>query len=246
MGLHLIDGRDYADGRAADTTGYIINESAQRVMDLKNPIGQPITFWGKKGEIIGVIKDFHFASLHNAIKPLILHWSNLDYGHTLIRIESGMTNKVMSDLKQLYKELNPGLLFNYAFIQDDYNKLYQNENTLSKISGCFSFLAIFISALGLLGLILHTVSRRKKEISIRKVLGAKVSGILILLSKEFFYHVLIAFVITSPISWYLMNRWLSQYAYKIVISWWVFLGAGVIAMFIALLTVGLQALIKSE
>ncbi|SEA15326.1 FtsX-like permease family protein [Arachidicoccus rhizosphaerae] len=242
MGLHLIAGRDYIPGRAADTTGFIINESAQHAMGLKDPIGQLITSGRQKGEIIGVIKDFHFASLHDAIKPLILHWSNLDYGHTLIRIEAGMTTKVMADLKQLHKEVNPGLPFNYAFIQDDYNKLYQNENTLSKISGCFSFLAIFISGLGLLGLILHSVSRRKKEIGIRKVLGARVSAILILLSKEFIYQVLIAFIIATPVSWYLMNRWLSQYAYKIDISWRAFLAAGVGAMLIALLTVGLQAL----
>lgn len=242
MDLHLIAGRDFAPGRPADTTGYIINESAQRAMGLKDPIGQPITFWGKKGEIIGVIKDFHFASLHDAIEPLILHWSDIDFGDALIRIEAGMTSKVMADLQLLYKEVNPGLAFNYAFIEEDYNKLYLNERTLSKISGCFSFLAIFISGLGLLGLILHTVSRRKKEIGIRKILGARVSGILILLSKEFIYHVLIAIVIATPVSWYLMNRWLSQYAYKIDIRWWVFLVAGIIALLIALLTVGLQAL----
>lgn len=242
MGLHLIAGRDFAPDRAADTAGYIINESAQRAMGLKNPIGQPITFWGKKGEIIGIIKDFHFASLHDAIKPLILHWSNMNRGHTLIRIEPGMTNKVLAGLKQLYKKVNPGMQFNYAFIEDDYSKLYQNENTLSKISGIFSFLAIFISGLGLLGLILHTVSRRRKEIGIRKVLGAKISSILMLLSKDFIYHVMIAFFIATPVSWYIMNRWLSQYAYKIDIRWWIFLTAGLIAFLITLLTVGLQAL----
>lgn len=242
MGMHLVAGSDYSKQMALDTTGYLINESAQRLIGYKDPVGKPLTFWDKTGPIIGVVKDFHFASLQDPIKPLILHWrAQKPWGNMLIRVNNGMTDQVLHALEAVAKEVNPGQTFTYSFVDDDYNKLYIDEQMLGKISSCFSFLAIFISCLGLLGLVLHSVSRRKKEIGIRKILGARVMPLIVLLSKEFVQHVMIAFLIAAPVSWWLLNGWLKQYAYKISISWWVFALAGMLAMIIAIITVGFQA-----
>ena len=148
----------------------------------------------------------------------------------------------LAGLEKIYKSLNPGLTFTYSFTDADYNKLYQSEQLLGKLSGYFSFLAIFISCLGLLGLTMFTAAQRTKEIGVRKVLGANAASIFTLLSKEFIQLVIIALVIATPIAWLLMNNWLRGYAYKIQINWWVFAVAGIASVVIALLTVSFQAI----
>ena len=243
MDLKLLAGRDFSKEFPSDSSGYLINESAQKLIGYKDAIGKPLTFWGKTGTVIGVLKDFHFASLHEPIKPLILYMGeNQDWGNILVRIEKGKTPVALAGLEKIYKSFNPGLTFTYSFTDADYNKLYQSEQLLGKLSGYFSFLAIFISCLGLLGLTMFTAAQRTKEIGVRKVLGANVASIFTLLSKEFIQLVIIAFVIATPIAWLLMDNWLRGYAYKIQISWWVFAVAGIASVVIALLTVSFQAL----
>lgn len=243
MNLKLFAGRDFSKEFPTDSSGYVINESAQKLIGYKEAIGKPLTFWGKTGTIIGVLKDFHFASLHEPIKPLILYMGeNKNWGNILVRTEKGKTPAALAGLEKIYKSLNPGLTFTYSFTDADYNKLYQSEQLLGKLSGYFSFLAIFISCLGLLGLTMFTAVQRTKEIGVRKVLGANVASIFALLSKEFIQLVIIAFIIATPIAWLLMNSWLQGYAYKIRISWWVFAVAGLASIVIALLTISLQAL----
>ena len=165
-----------------------------------------------------------------------------DWGNILVRIDKGKTRVALDGLGKIYKSLNPGFTFTYSFTDADYNKLYQSEQLLGKLSGYFSFLAIFISCLGLLGLTMFSAAQRTKEIGVRKVLGAKVSSIFTLLAKEFIQLVIIAFVIATPIAWLLINSWLRGYAYKIQISWWVFAVAGLAAVVIALGTVSYQAI----
>jgi ABC-type antimicrobial peptide transport system permease subunit len=197
---------------------------------------------GHHGKIIGVIKDFHFRSLHETIKPMIIELSGKEnYGNILLRTEAGKTKLAITNLEKLCHELNPAFPFTYSFADEEYQKLYTNEQVISKLSDAFSFLAIFISCLGLLGLVMFTAEQRTKEIGIRKVLGASVSNIIKLMSADFLQLVAIAILIALPLSWWAMKSWLSNYAYKIDIAWWMFALAGGIIILIAIGTICFQS-----
>jgi len=243
LNLKLAKGRDFSKAFATDSVGYIVNEEALKKISYKDPIGKRLTFWGKKGSIVGVVKDFHFASLHEPIKPLVIRLGEKDgYGSILVRTQAGKTKQAIAGLEALCKQLNPKFPFTYQFSDEEYQKLYRSEQVISKLSGYFSFLAIFISCLGLLGLAMFTAEQRTKEIGIRKVLGASTSSLFTLLSKEFLQFVLLALVIATPAAWLMMNKWLQDYSYRINISWWIFVLAGSIAILIALATVSFQAI----
>jgi hypothetical protein len=243
MNIKIMMGRDFSKDFATDTAGYILNEQALKKMGLKDPIGKPITFWQKKGTIIGVIKDFHFNSLHVPVNALIIRQGETDdYGAALVKTQPGKTREAINSLEILCKELNPKFPFSYQFSDEEYSKLYKSEEMTGKLADCFAFLAIFISCLGLLGLAMFTAEQKMKEIGIRKVLGASISSLFILLSREFLLFVIIAVLIASPIAWYAMQNWLEDYAYKISISWWMFVVAGMAALIIALITVSFQAI----
>lgn len=242
MKLKLAGGRDYSRDFATDSVGYIINETALKRIGYKNPIGAPLTMWGKKGKIIGVLKDFHFTSLHDPIQPLIIRLrENEDYGNALVRTAPGQTKEALAAVEKLCKELNPNFTFTYAFADEEYQKLYKSEQIAGYLSNVFAFLGVFISCLGLLGLAMFTAEQRIREIGIRKVLGASVGSLFTLLSKEFLVLVLIALVIASPLAWYLMHSWLENFSYRTQIDWWVFALSGVIAIIIALITVSFQS-----
>lgn len=242
MKLHMIAGRDFSRDFATDSSNYIINESSLKRIGYTDPIGKPFTMWGKKGKIIGVVKDFHFSSLHEAILPLIIHFGEPDtYGNALIRTKPGQTKQALASAEKLCKDLNPNFQFTYYFADAEYQKLYQNEQVVGSLSNAFAFLAIFISCLGLLGLAMFTAQQRVKEIGIRKVLGASVGSLFTLLSKEFLLLVIIALGIASPVAWLAMNKWLEGYSYHSPIHWWVFLLSAVIAIMIALITVSFQS-----
>lgn len=241
--VQFVAGRDLSKDFPTDSVGYIINESALAKIGYKDPIGKPLTFWGRQGTIVGVVKDFHFNSLRLPIQPLILRLMETGgYGAALIRIEPGKTEQVLTDLEKLCKDLNPSFPFSHQFADEEYQLLYKNEKVISRLSRIFAVLAIFISCLGLLGLAIFTAEQRTKEISIRKVLGASVGSVFTLLSKEFMILVGISLVIASPIAWWFMNNWLNDYAYRAPISWWIFALAAVLAILIALLTVSFQAI----
>jgi ABC-type antimicrobial peptide transport system permease subunit len=209
----------------------------------KEPIGQPLRFWGKNGKIIGVVKDFHFNSMHEEIRPLILRaGENENYGSILVRTEPGKTREALASMEKLCKQLNPSFPFTYNFSDEEYQKLYQNEQVTGKLSNGFAFLAIFISCMGLLGLAMFTAEQRFKEIGIRKVLGASVSSLFALLSSEFLVLVVIALLIASPIAWYAAGKWLQGYAYRVPVQWWMFGLSGGIIILIALATVSFQAI----
>ena len=239
----MAKGRDFSKYFATDSVGYIVNEAALKIIGYKDPIGKRLTFWGKKGSIIGVVKDFHFNSLHTAINPLVLRLDeNLEYGTALVRTEPGKTREALASLKKICKDLNPKFPFTYKFSDEEYAKLYSSEQVVSKLSNYFAFLAIFISCLGLLGLVIFTAQQRTKEFGIRKVLGASAGSLFNLLSKDFLLLVFIAMLIASPIAWFAMNNWLQNYEYRVHISWWMFAIAGVLAIVIALFTVSVQAI----
>ncbi len=239
----IIQGRDFSKDFMTDSVGYIINETALKITGYKDPIGKPFTFWQKKGTIIGVIKDFHFNSVHTTINPLVLSLGeNISWGEALVRTKPGKTKEALASLEKICKELNPKFPFTYKFSDEEYQKLYSSEQVVSELSNYFSFLAIFISCLGLLGLVIFTSEQRTKEFGIRKVLGASPGILFGLLSKEFLVLVFIAMLIASPIAWIVMNKWLQDYIYRIDITWWMFVVAGVLAVLIALITVSFQAI----
>lgn len=243
INLEVVQGRDFSRNFPTDSLGVLINETAIKETGYKNPVGQTLVWGKRKFTIIGVVKDFHFQSLHVPIRPLIAYLrNNQREGNVLVRIEANKTKETLAHLKRICIELNPGIQFTYNFIDEAYAKLYKSEQVISSLSNYFAFIAIFISCLGLLGLAAFTAEQRKKEIGIRKVLGATVGSITSLLSKDFLKLVLIALIIATPVAWYAMHKWLQDFAYHINISWWIFILAGTGAIFIALITVSFQAI----
>ena len=243
MNLKIAEGRGFSSAYVTDTSAFMVNEEAVKQMGMKDPIGAWISAWDKKGPIIGVLKDYHINSLHEPIKPLIVDVKeNLDFGVIIVRTEAGKTEEALASLEAVYKDINPNYPFDYQFVDQEYDKLYRNEQVMAKLSNAFAFLAIMISCLGLLGLVMFSAEQRTKEIGIRKVLGATITNIVNLLSKDFLKLVVVAFVIAAPLSGFFMRRWLDEFAFKIELSWWIFVMAGGTALLIAFLTVCVQAI----
>jgi putative ABC transport system permease protein len=243
MGLQMVDGRDFSRGFPTDSNAFIINESALKLINYKDPIGKKISFWGRPWTIVGVIKDFHFTSLHAPIRPLLLKLGeNESWGNALVRVEAGNMEKVLANLEQLSKELNPKFPFSYQFVDEEYQKLYKGEQVTQKLSGYFAFLAIFICCLGLLGLVMFTIGQRVKEIGIRKVLGANSIGLFGRLAKDFLAPVFVSLAIALPAGWWAMQTWLDDFAYRISLNIWVFLLTAAIVIVIALLSISFQAI----
>ena len=241
--LKLKEGRDFSEGYGIDSTNFLVNESMVAKMGYQNPIGRQISWGNEKGIIIGVLKDFHFYSMHRAIDPMVIRLNEKQkYGTVLIRVEAEKTKDVLAALERVSKDVNPKIPFTYQFADEQYAKLYSNEQLVSRLANCFAIIAIFISCLGLFGLATFTAEQRIKEIGVRKVLGASVSDILIILGTNFLRPVVVALLIAIPVSQYIMQRWLNEFVYKINIEWWTFALAGISAILIAIVTVSLQAI----
>src|SRR4030095_322611 len=184
LNAQIARGRDFSKNFATDSVGYVLNETALKITGYQDPIGKPFTFQQNRGTILGVVKDFHFNSLHERIHPLVLSLNeNVKWGKALIRTERGKTNEALKSLEKICKELNPKFPFTYQFSDEEYAKLYRGEQMTGKLADCFAFLAIFITCLGLLGLAMFTAEQKVKEIGIRKVLGASIPSLFALLSK---------------------------------------------------------------
>ena len=242
MQIRLIAGRAFSKDYPTDTANYILNETAVKETGYKAPIGQPFSLFGKHGKIIGVVGDFHFHSMHTQIGPIIFRSGEHEQGPILIRTQPGKSRQAVAIIEGLCKKLNPAFPPSYHFVDEQYQKLYQNEQIINKLADAFAFLAIFISCLGLLGLAMFTAEQRTKEIGIRKVLGATIASLFALLSKEFVSLVSIALLIATPITWYAMDKWLHSFQYYSPLSWWVFAIAGILTIVIALATVSFQAI----
>ncbi|HSP88829.1 MAG TPA: ABC transporter permease [Ignavibacteriaceae bacterium] len=241
LGLKMVEGRYFSRESSTDTTAIILNENAVKFMDMKDPIGKRLVLpdpnQSRVFTIVGVLKDFHYESLHQHIRPLAIFLNSGQTAYLPIRIRPNDVSKTISFVKDQWNEFVPGKPFEYFFLDEDFNRLYQSEQKTGQIFSAFSILAIFIACLGLFGLTAFTVERRIKEIGIRKVLGASVSTIVLLISKEFLKWVLIANLIAWPVAYFYMNSWMENFAYKTNISIWVFIFSGIIALLIALLTV---------
>ncbi len=243
MKVEILEGRDFSKEFATDSTNYIVNESALAKIGYKDPIGKRLSFWGNEGIIVGVVKDFHFNTLHVPIEPMIIRLGKTDdFSYAVVRTGIGQTQQAIQGLESFCERFNPEFPFAHQFADKEYTEVYQSENTVRQLSGYFAFLAIFISCLGLLGLAMYTAEQRTQELGIRKVLGANIQSLFALLSKEYVQLMLIAFVISVPLSLWALDSWLQNYAYKIEISWWMFAVAGMSVMLIAILTVSFQVL----
>ena len=244
MDLKIADGRGFTKTIATDSAeAFMVNQEAVRQMGLKNPLGKWVSAWGKKGRIVGILEDYHTASLHQKIKPVIIDVKeDLNFGVILVRTEPGQTSEALTSLKSVYEKLNPSRPFDYQFADGEYQALYKSERLISKLSNVFCLLAIAISVLGLLGLVMFSAQQRTKEMGVRKVLGASNSTIVQLFSEDILKLVGVSFLITAPLAGLLMQRWLQGFAYQINMSWWIFAIAGLSALLIAFLTVSSQSL----
>lgn len=243
MKLQLLAGRAFSKEYPTDSANYILNASAAKITGYKNPIGMPFSLFGHRGKIIGIVEDYHFHSLHTQIGPLVLKaGEHIDPSAILIRFKPGQTRQALNDIQLLAKEINPAFPATWYFVDDQYQKMYQDEQVIGKLSDAFAFLAIFISCLGLLGLAMFTAEQRVKEIGIRKVLGANLASLFTLLSAEFIWLVLIAFLIGAPVTWYAMNKWLANFAYRTPLKWWIFAFSGVSIVLVALATISFQTI----
>ncbi|MEM6840832.1 MAG: ABC transporter permease [Bacteroidota bacterium] len=238
--LSIVDGRNFSRDFSSDSSAIIFNETAIKLMGISEPIGAIVNLWGEDRQIIGVVKDFHFESLHEEVKPIFI---KLDFSFMMsivARIEGGKERETLAQLQDFYQDFNPGYSFDYQFVDADYQTLYVAEQRVSTLSKYFAGLAILISCLGLFGLAAFTAERRLKEIGIRKILGSSDFGIVRLLSADFTKMVLVAIVIALPLSYFIAQQWLEGFAFSIDLQWWYFAGAGLVALLIAWFTVGLQ------
>ncbi|HQD09097.1 MAG TPA: ABC transporter permease [Flavihumibacter sp.] len=246
LGMQMAAGRNFSKAYKTDSTAIILNESAVKLLALKNPIGSLLYDYKDSKDlvprtIIGVVKDFHFSSLRDEIGPLAFvlgdkHWN------TAVRVGSNHAKQVVDAAEKIWKNMSTGLPFSYAFLDESFNNMYQAEQRVGKIIMSFSILAVFIACLGLFGLASFMAEQRTKEIGVRKVLGASVNNIVQMLSKDFLLLVLVASCIAIPLAWFFMHRWLQDFAYRVQIPLWIFAAATFLALLIALLTVSLQAL----
>ncbi|MBI3717180.1 MAG: ABC transporter permease [Sphingobacteriales bacterium] len=243
MKLQLAAGRDFSKDYGTDSVGFLLNETAAKKMNLTQPIGATVSWGNHEGKVIGVLKDFHFSSMHETIEPLIMRLDeNWNWGTILVRIKSTQTKEAIADLEKLCKQVNPDFPFTYQFADQEFAKLYTAEILVSQLANIFAFLAIFISCLGLFGLVTFTAEQRIKEIGVRKVLGASESSIMRLLASNFMKPIVIAMLIAFPLAWFAMNKWLQNYAYKISIGWSLFALAALIMVAIALITISFQTI----
>ena len=245
MDMKMKEGRSFSRNYGDEYSKVLLNEAAIKAMHLKNPIGKNITLFGNKKQIIGIVKDFHFESLHEAVKPAYFSLqppAKNPWYKIMVRIRADHQQQTIAAIRNLFEKDNPGFPFTFNFLSEAYQKQYDTETRIATLSKYFAGLAIIISCLGLFGLAAFTAQKRRKEIGVRKAIGASVTDIINMLSKDFLRLVMIALCIAFPASWWLMNNWLEGFAYRINISAGVFLVAGASIIMLTLLTIGYQSI----
>ncbi len=240
LGIPIKEGRAFSPKFGNEESNVILNEAAIEAMSMKDPIGKWIKLFGTQREIIGIARDFHFQPMHQKIRPLFI-MLNPKYTNTIfVKLESGGDRKIIESLDKIYHKYNAGIPFEVDFVDEAYKGLYASELRVAALSEYFAIIAIVISCLGLLGMAAFSVERRTKEIGIRKTLGASEYKIVRLLSTDFTLIVMLAIVISLPIGYALTQSWLTGFAYHVMLEWWFFVGIGILALIIALLTIGSQ------
>jgi putative ABC transport system permease protein len=238
--IQMADGKNFS-GSKADSVHLILNETAVRDAGIKDPVGKKFTLWDVSGTIIGVVKDFHYTSLKKRIEPMVFYYSPANWG-LYVKTTGKDANKAIASLQSMWAKYSGDYPFSYSFVDENYDALYKSEQRTGVLFNVFAIVAIFISCLGLFGLAAYTAQVKTKEIGIRKVLGATVANIVQLLAKDFMILVAISLVIAVPLGWWAMHSWLQDFVFRINISWWIFCVAGLVAVLIALITVGMHAI----
>jgi putative ABC transport system permease protein len=238
-GIKIKEGRNFSDNANA-LKEIIFNESAISAMGLKDPIGKTVKFWGEEKQIVGVAQDFNFESLYQPLKPCFFQMFPV-MPNVIVKIKAGSERQTIEQVKNIYASFYKGLPFDYKFLDEEYQALYVSENRVAVLSKYFAGLAILISCLGLFGLAAFTAQRRQKEIGIRKVVGASVSSVLVMLSKDFLKLVFVSVLVAFPLVWWVMNEWLSSFAYRIAIGPDVFIIAGGSIVLITLITISFKS-----
>jgi putative ABC transport system permease protein len=245
FGIEMAEGRNFSIDRPADSNNYILNESAIRIMQMEDPIGKRLNLWGMEGQIIGIMKDFNFKSLHREIEPLCLYMtSKYDgelYGYIFIKLEGSNIRKTLRIIESTWNEINPFFPLDYTFLDEKYSELYIAESRMRSLFSIFAALSIFLSCLGLYGLSSFMAENRKKEIGVRKALGAKSWQIMTLFSWDALKWILVSNLIAWPVAWIYMKQWLNDFAYRTSLNPWVFILSSLIVLFIAVLTLSFQA-----
>ena len=249
MGMEIVKGRNFSKDFGSDSAAMIITETTARMLGYDDPIGKNV--YSPKGipgdgalapiQIIGVVKDFHFESLRKKMGPLCF-FLDKSTGLASFKVSAANVKDLIPKIESRWKALAPGMPFSYRFMNDSFNDMYRSEQRAGTIAIVFAILAILIACLGLFGLVTYMAEQRTKEIGIRKVLGASVSNVVTMLSKDFLLLVAIASIIAFPVAWWAMNKWLQDFEYRVNMSVWVFLLAGLAALLIALITVSFQAI----
>jgi len=242
LDIRMAAGRSFSKEFGSDSTSYVINETAAAAMGMDDPVGQPLTLWGTEGEIVGVMKDFNMTTLYRPIAPVILRFDPDWTSRLFVRVAAGRTSEALESLERVYSKFNPEYPFNYRFLDEVFEENYKSEIVIGTLANFFAFVALLIACLGLFGLASFTAEQRTKEIGLRKVLGASVASVVTLLSREFLLLVGAAFLIAAPVSYYLMNDWLSDFEYHADFGAGMLLVAGVGAMTVAWLTVSYQSI----
>jgi ABC-type antimicrobial peptide transport system permease subunit len=240
MGFELVDGRSFSPDFGGEDSKIILNEAAVRTIGFADPIGQVVNLWGDDKEVIGVVKDFNFESLKENVKPAFLKYDPEFAQKIMVRIGSQNQQETIAGVDAIFVKQTAQPM-DYSFMDADYQSLYASEQRVSNLAKYFGVMAIFLSCLGLFGLAAFTAEKRKKEIGVRKVMGASTMGILTLVSKDFVNLILVSIVIAMPLAWYFANNWLESYAYQTNLSWWIFVASGMLLILIAVVTVGFQA-----
>jgi len=247
LGMKIVAGRNLSGAMLSDSSAILVNETAAKLMGFTDPVNQFVyTLPGKQKQsdklhIVGVVKDFNFSSLRENILPVAMRLRDND-GALIIRMQTANIPALMAQIQNKWKSFSPKQQMSFSFMDDDFDALYRSEQRMGKLFITFSTLAILIACLGLFGLAAYAAEQRIKEIGIRKVLGATVSGIVSMLSMDFIKLVFVSILVASPIAWYFSNQWLQGYAYRIDIQWWIFAIAGAIALFIAFVTISSQSI----
>jgi putative ABC transport system permease protein len=245
LGIEIAEGRNFDLKRPSDSVNFILNETAIQKMNMEDPIGKGFIFWGMQGEIIGVVKDYNFGSLHKEIEPILLYITNPDfdkaYGYILIKLEGSNISKTLNDIERSWNEVCPAIPFDYNFLDEEYAKLYVTESRLRSLFALFAVLSIFLSCLGLYGLSSFLAEKRTKEIGIRKAMGASSGQILSLFSWDAVKWVLFSNLIAWPVAWLYMNRWMKDFAYQAGVNLWIFFLSALLVLLISVITLSFQA-----
>jgi ABC-type antimicrobial peptide transport system permease subunit len=241
----FVDGRNFSRDVIADSVNYVITEDAARRMRMDNPVGEELTVWDRPGRVIGVVKDFHSSSLYSNIEPVIFMLIPEYSGNIFVRYEPGKGVEAVKIMEGIHKKFEPEFPFEPEFLDDAFNQQYKSEAMIGKLSTVFTVMAIFISCLGLFGLASYTTERRTKEIGIRKVMGATVSNLVLMLCRDFVLLVVLSIAVGCPVAWYVMQKFLDQYQFHTDLSLWIFVITAVSILLIAILTVAYRSLTAS-